>query len=91
MSVTGITGEREKLPPETIAAVGDLRKHTDTPVCVGFGISNPKMVAGVCEVADGAIVGSAIVHRINDAVKLSRKKLGAEVGNFVGELLAPLK
>jgi tryptophan synthase alpha chain len=90
MSVAGITGERDKLPKATIAAVGELRKHTSVPVCVGFGISSPEMVKTVCQVADGAIVGSAIVHRIGNLKAKPRAELVAAVGRFVAELLAPL-
>ena len=88
MSIAGITGERSALPAETISAVAELRTHTETPVCVGFGISTPDMVQTVCEVADGAIVGSAIIHRITDAKDASRDEQVARVGQFVGELLA---
>jgi tryptophan synthase alpha chain len=90
VSVRGITGERDKLPGETIAGVTELRTHVDTPICVGFGISTPEMVAAACEVADGAIVGSAIVHRITDSRDLTTEKLVRRVGDFVGELLAPV-
>jgi len=90
ISIAGITGERDRLPEHTIAAVAELRKDTDTPICVGFGISNPQMVADVCKVADGAIVGSAIVHRIADAKDQPREKLVARIGQFIGELLEPL-
>lgn len=91
MSVAGITGERSALPGETIAAVAELREHTDTPVCVGFGISSPEMVQTVCEVADGAIVGSAIIHRITDAKDGPREALVEHVGQFVSGLLAPVR
>lgn len=90
VSVAGITGQRDRLPDETIAAVAELRKHTDTPVCVGFGISRPETVASICQVADGAIVGSAIVRRIADARSAGRDQLIEQVGRFVGELMAPL-
>ena len=90
ISVAGITGERAKLPEESIAAVAELRKHTSTPICIGFGISNPATVRHVCEVADGAIVGSAIVHRVTDAKDMPREKLVGRVGDFVSELLAPI-
>ena len=92
VSVTGITGERTDLPPETIAAVAELGEHTDTPVCVGFGISNPQTVESVCKVADGAIVGSAIIHRITDAMgnKLPREQLVEKVGAFISNLLKPI-
>jgi tryptophan synthase alpha chain len=58
---------------------------------VGFGISRPQQVAAVCRAADGAIVGSAIVHRISDAASSPRQELVENVGLFVGDLLAPLK
>jgi len=90
ISVAGITGEREKLPQATIEAVAELRNHTDTPICVGFGISNAQTVETVCRVADGAIVGSAIIHRITDAIDSPHDRLVAKVGGFVGELLAPV-
>jgi len=90
ISVAGITGERDKFPEDTIRAVADLRKHTDTPICVGFGISKPEMVATVCQVADGAIVGSALVHRIADVKDAPSDKIVKNVGDFVSELLRPL-
>ena len=90
ISVAGITGERDRLPDETIAAVAELRKHTDTPICIGFGISNPGMVKIVCEVADGAIVGSAIVRRITDAKDAPLQQRVAGVGAFVGKLIEPV-
>ena len=93
VSVAGVTGERGRLPQSTIDAVAELRRHTDTPVCVGFGITRPQTVGQVCRVADGAIVGSAIVRRIADlaAVRTPRKTLVAKVGDFVEELLQPLR
>ncbi len=91
VSVAGITGQRDNLPDETTTAVAELRKHTDTPICVGFGISRPEMVAGVCEVADGAIVGSAIIRRITDSKDAARKQVVAKVGRFVSEMLAPVQ
>jgi len=90
VSVAGITGQRDSLPPETAGAVADLRKHTDTPICVGFGISKPETVESICRVADGAIVGSAIIRRITDHKNDPREKLVESVGRFVGELLQPI-
>ena len=91
ISVAGITGERDALPPATIDAVAELRTQTDTPICVGFGISKPKMVEEVCCVADGAIVGSAIIHRITDAKDGSADDLVEKVGAFVSEMLRPVE
>jgi tryptophan synthase alpha chain len=67
MSVTGITGERSELPPELIENVRDLRASSAQPVVVGFGISTADQVRRVCTVADGAIIGSALVRRIMQA------------------------
>ena len=92
ISVAGITGERDKMPPETIEAVTELHKHVETPICIGFGVSSPDIVAEVCRAADGAIVGSAIIHRITDAMKdnLPREELVEKVGSFISELLEPI-
>jgi tryptophan synthase alpha chain len=90
ISVRGITGERAKLPEETMLGVADLKKHIETPICVGFGISSPKMVATACKVADGAIVGSAIVKRIAKLAGAGTKKIVADIGGFISDLLAPL-
>jgi tryptophan synthase alpha chain len=67
MSVTGITGERSELPPELVQNVRDLRAASGQPVVVGFGISKAEHVRRVCSVADGAIIGSALVRRIMEA------------------------
>ena len=91
ISVAGITGERDRLPQSTIDAVAELRTHVETPICVGFGISNPETVAAVCDVADGAIVGSAIIHRVTDHKDAPRQELVAAVGGFVESLLAPVR
>lgn len=91
-AVAGVTGERTGLPPDLAASVRSLRAAAGKPVCVGFGISRPEHVAAVCEVADGAIVGSAIVRRMNDAVDRGGRgpAVAAEVAAFVQELAAPL-
>jgi tryptophan synthase alpha chain len=91
VSVAGITGQRDRLPDETLAGVAELRRHTDTPVCVGFGVSSGQMVRAVCQAADGAIVGSAIIRRIAEAGGAPRGELVARVGAFVDELLEPLR
>jgi tryptophan synthase alpha chain len=92
LSVAGITGERDQLPPDLPENVARLRTVSGRPVCVGFGISQPRHVEAVCAVADGAIVGSAIVRRINGCV--DRQATGAEiiqdVSDFVAALQAPL-
>lgn len=67
-SLAGVTGERTSLAGDLASHVATIRSLTPKPVCVGFGISTPAQVREVCRIADGAIVGSAIVRRINEAV-----------------------
>jgi tryptophan synthase alpha chain len=67
LSVSGITGERDRLPDDVTANVRALRELADTPICVGFGIHRAEQVAQLAGVADGAIVGSAFVKRMRDA------------------------
>ncbi|MBN2713500.1 MAG: tryptophan synthase subunit alpha, partial [Planctomycetes bacterium] len=64
VSLTGVTGERNSLPPELGDFIKRAREHISLPICVGFGISTPEMAEGVAKVADGVIVGSAIVKII---------------------------
>jgi tryptophan synthase alpha chain len=64
VSVQGVTGERSALPPNLAAHVAQVRAETRLPVLVGFGISRAGHVREVCGLADGAIVGSAIVRRM---------------------------
>ena len=63
LSVSGITGERDALPADLEANVRAIRAAADVPVCVGFGISKPEHLARMRGLADGAIVGTAIVRR----------------------------
>jgi tryptophan synthase alpha chain len=90
VSVAGITGERTELPPELVDNVGWLRTQTDLPICIGFGISRPEHVQLLAPVADGLIVGSAIVRRIAAAAQRPQPEVLADVGNYVAELLAAL-
>jgi tryptophan synthase alpha chain len=90
VSVAGITGERTELPPELVDNVGWLRTQTDLPICIGFGISRPEHVKLLAPVADGLIVGSAIVRRIAAANERPRGEVLADVGKYAEELLAAL-
>ena len=90
VSVAGITGERTELPPDLVDNVGWLRTQTDLPICIGFGISKPEHVKLLAPVADGLIVGSAIVRRIAAAAERPRQAVLADVGAYVAELLAAL-
>jgi len=64
VSITGITGAAAATEDAIVAAVERLRRHTDLPVAVGFGITTPTAAGAVARVADAAVVGSAIVNRI---------------------------
>jgi tryptophan synthase alpha chain len=90
VSVTGITGERTELPPELVDNVGWLRSQTELPICIGFGISRPEHVRLLGRVADGLIVGSAIVRRTAAAAEKPREAVLTEVGNYAAELMAAL-
>jgi len=80
VSVTGITGARNELSPDLAEFVGRVRRHTDLPLAVGFGIGNRDQAAAVAKIADGVIVGSALVKAAGsaDGVAVARQ-LGAEL------------
>lgn len=90
VSVAGITGERKALPEDLKANVAWLRTQTDLPICIGFGISSPEQVRELAEVADGLIVGSALVRRLADASRRAKTDVVKEVGDFIGELAEAL-
>lgn len=65
VSRTGVTDAKVSVPPEARNLVTRIKGRTDLPVCVGFGISKPEHVRMVCEVADGAVIGSWLVDLIS--------------------------
>jgi tryptophan synthase alpha chain len=89
VSLTGVTGERADLPPDLAAQVRALRLLTTKPICVGFGIGRPEQVAAVGRLADGAIVGSAIVRLVEQHA--SSPELLRRVGDFIASLKEPLR
>lgn len=89
VSVAGITGARKELSNTIHEYVKKVRCFTSLPVCVGFGISNARQAGEVSRLADGVIVGSAIVKLIEknqDAPGLAQK-----VGRFAAELKKGMK
>lgn len=66
VSREGVTGVRSDMAADMADKVGAIRSCTDLPVVVGFGISKPEHVRAVAAVADGAVVGSAIVRKVAD-------------------------
>ena len=89
VSLTGVTGERRELPRDLEAQIRTLRRLTTKPVCVGFGIGHPDQVAAVGRLADGVIVGSAIVRLIEE--RAGTPTLVKDVGEFIASLKAPLR
>lgn len=89
VSLQGVTGARTELA----AGIEDKVRHAqslgDVPVCVGFGVSTPEQAATIGAYADGVVVGSAIVDRIEAAG--SRAEAVEDVARFIGELKAPLR
>lgn len=88
ISRLGVTGIRDALAPETQALVTRVRALTDLPVAVGFGISRPDHVAAACQVADAAVVGSALVQIVADHG--SAPDLTSRVGDYVRWLKSEL-
>ena len=66
VGLLGITGERAALAASARTMARRLKAVTDLPVLIGVGVSNAEQAAEVCEVADGAVVGSAILRRLLD-------------------------
>lgn len=80
VSLTGVTGARNTMPVDLDEFVGSVRKATDKPLCVGFGISTPEQAKKISQIADGVIIGSQII-------KLMEKDDNfASVGKFIKEI-----
>jgi tryptophan synthase alpha chain len=71
VSLTGVTGARDKLPEGLESFVARVRKRTEKPLCVGFGISTPAQACRVAKVADGVIVGSRIIQLLDEDKSLT--------------------
>ena len=91
LSVSGITGERNALPIELADGVKQMKSLSDRPVCVGFGISTADHVAQLAGVADGAIVGSAVVRRITQNVENGSDAMVQAVEDYCRELLSKVR
>jgi tryptophan synthase alpha chain len=79
VSRTGVTGERDAISGDAAGLVARIKARTALPVVLGFGISTPEQVRAAAAVADGVVVGSAIVRFLEDAP-------GGDVGAFVRRL-----
>jgi tryptophan synthase alpha chain len=84
VSRTGVTGARSELDDSIVPTLQRVRRHSDLPIAVGFGISTPAHVRSVWEVADGAVVGSALVKKMEEAQ--NRDEMIAGVLDFCSHL-----
>lgn len=80
----GVTGERNEFTTNLQAFIQELNTYTDTPKALGFGISTPEQIKEMKAYADGIIVGSAIVRRIEEIS--TKGKTPEDVGIFIKEL-----
>ena len=71
VSITGITGSAAPQKQAVADNIARIKNHTDLPVCVGFGIREPQQAADMAQIADGAVVGSALVDEIAKAAQNS--------------------
>ncbi|QDT16929.1 tryptophan synthase subunit alpha [Alienimonas californiensis] len=88
LSVAGTTGERDALPLELTAHLDRLRQQTDLPLAVGFGVSKPEHVQALRGHADGAIVGSALVRRLEALADQPKEAVLKDVSDFTREMVA---
>jgi tryptophan synthase alpha chain len=88
LSFAGITGERNELPAGVEENIRQLKGLTDRPICIGFGISKPEHVRQLTGIADGAIVGSAVVRRIKEGLHLPQDQMIKAVSDYCRSLLS---
>ncbi len=89
VSVTGVTGARRELPPEVGPMVASIRKASTLPVVIGFGVSSPEQAKAMGKLADGVVVGSAIVSRVAEGG--TRAARAERVTRFVRSLKRALR
>lgn len=90
VSRAGVTGARNETSSEAESLVERLRKFTDLPIAVGFGISNAEQVAETWKYADAAVVGSAIVYEMMKLTPNANEiptDFVEKIGKFAGSLL----
>ncbi len=83
VSITGITGSRAPDLAEVEAALAEIRRHTALPLAVGFGIREPAQAAAVARIADGVVVGSALVRTVAEHLdRAGRPRSGLDEAIF---------
>ena len=83
VSSLGVTGVRSEITTDLRSIVAAIRRNTDTPCAIGFGISTPLQAKNMAEIADGVIVGSAIIKIL--------EKYGQDSARYVGEYVKSMK
>lgn len=88
VSVRGVTGARNELPPDLGEYIARVKSQSEAPVCVGFGISTPEQAAAVAAHADGVIVGSALLRRLGE---LPAEGVEEGVNEYLASLLRAMR
>lgn len=92
VAIAGITGTKSAATDSIKSAFARLREETDLPAVAGFGIRSAEQAAEVAAIADGVVVGSALVQKIEDAVNSGNKHdLAGDVGSFCASLSAAMQ
>ncbi|MGR3319432.1 MAG: tryptophan synthase subunit alpha [Candidatus Anammoxibacter sp.] len=91
IAVVGITGVRKSLPDDIPENIKKIREKTNCPIAVGFGVSTPEQAASVGKIADGVIVGSAIIREIEKSLNSPPQALIKHVGEFTKKLILAAK
>ena len=89
VSVTGITGTKTASSEHVELALSRIRRYTDLPIAVGFGIKTPEQATKIAQYADAAVVGSALVSRVGDNLDANGKPISTcvtAVLDFVGQI-----
>ena len=89
LSRMGVTGAQAAPSQDIAELVHSIKQHTDTPVCVGFGINTPEQASAVASASDGIVVGSAIVNQV--AQNATDPKLAQIITDFVAPLIQASK
>ena len=85
VSLRGVTGVRSKLPQDLTKKVRAIKRITQKPVLVGFGVSKPEQIQGIVREADGIVVGSALVNRLVKGQSAKR------IQSFVSSLIKAMR
>ena len=89
ISVLGVTGSRGELPKSLEEFMTGIRSYTELPLAVGFGVSTPEMARRVAQTADGVIVGSSLIERIEKKLPVIPKepeKVIGEISSYLNNL-----